>query len=114
MYNVSLWCHRSVDALSEPVDNAVNGVPTCLSRLMRDARKSWGFTGYVTSDSDSVANAWSDHHYKNETAAQATADALSDGQDDIDSGETYFDSIAPALEQGLLSTSAVDRALFNR
>ena len=24
---------------------------------MRDARKSWGFKGYVTSDSDSVANA---------------------------------------------------------
>ena len=67
-------CKHSVD-VAVYTDNAVNGVPTCLSRLMRDARKSWGFTGYVTSDSDSVANAWHDHHYLNETAVQATADA---------------------------------------
>ena len=43
--------------------NAVLGVPTCLSRLMRNAREAWGFRGDVTSDSDSVQNAWASHHY---------------------------------------------------
>ena len=39
-------------------DNEVNGVPTCLSPLMKAAREAWNFTGYVTSDSDSIADAW--------------------------------------------------------
>ena len=41
--------------------NAINGTPACLSPLLRAARKQWGFeqnNGYVTSDTDAVANAW--------------------------------------------------------
>ena len=38
--------------------NAVLGKPTCLSPLMRNARHDWGFEGYVTSDSDSVNDAY--------------------------------------------------------
>jgi beta-glucosidase-like glycosyl hydrolase len=38
--------------------NAVQGKPTCLSPLMRNLRKQAGFQGYVTSDSDSVKNAY--------------------------------------------------------
>lgn len=45
----------------------------------------------MTSDSDSVSDAWRSHHYKNESEAQATADALNDGQCDIDSGSTYYE-----------------------
>ena len=39
--------------------NAVLGKPTCLSPIIRGARESWGFRGYVTSDSDSVHDAYS-------------------------------------------------------
>ena len=67
----------------------------------------------VTSDSDSVADAWRSHHYKNQTEAEATADALNLGQCDIDSGSTYYEAIAPALEQGLITDESIDRALFN-
>jgi hypothetical protein len=94
-------------------DNAVNNTPTCLSPLMRDSRNKWGFRGYVTSDSDSVADAWRSHHFRNESEAQATADALNEGQCDIDSGQTYYEGIAPAVAQGLLSNASIDRALFN-
>ena len=70
--------------------NAVLGKPTCLSPLIRNARRAWGFEGYVTSDSDSVANAWTSHHYPQPfpTPVKATALALKEGQCDINSGDT--------------------------
>ena len=48
--------------------------PVCLSPLMRSARQQWGFEsngGYVTSDSDSVADAYQAHHFV-KTAAEAS------------------------------------------
>ena len=72
--------------------NAVLGVPTCLSKLMRNAREAWGFRGYVTSDSDSVENAWADHHYVPDEP-NATALAVTDGQCDINSGDTYNNNL---------------------
>lgn len=88
------------------------GVPVCLDPVMKAARDAWGFGGYVTSDSDSVADAWNQHHFVS-TAAQATCLALKDGGCDIDSGNTYYDSLADGLAQGLCSMTDVDRALFN-
>jgi beta-glucosidase-like glycosyl hydrolase len=41
----------------------VNGIPTCLDPLMTAARSAWNFTGYVTSDSDAVSDAWRRHRY---------------------------------------------------
>jgi beta-glucosidase-like glycosyl hydrolase len=98
--------------------NAVLGKPTCLSPLMRNARKSWGFQGYVTSDSDSVENAFADHHYPaNDRGQNATALALTDGQCDIDSGDTYYTNIPLALRNASLNSefqaADVDRALYN-
>ena len=49
---IHLWC--SVE---------VNGIPTCLDPLMKAARAAWNFTGYVTSDSDAVSDAWRRHRY---------------------------------------------------
>ncbi len=94
--------------------NAVLGIPTCLSPLMRAAREAWGFEGYVTSDSDSVANAWHDHKYVS-TGEEAVALALRDGQCDINSGDTYNNFLISALDNKTdnLSQSDVDRALFN-
>jgi len=94
--------------------NAVMGIPTCLDSMMRDFRKSWGFEGYVTSDSDSVNNAWHDHKYV-KTAQEATALALVDGECDINSGDTYFANALNAVGNRTdnLTMSAIDRALFN-
>lgn len=94
--------------------NAVMGVPTCLSPMVRDARKQWGFEGYVTSDSDSVENAWHDHHFV-KTKEEATALALTDGQCDVDSGDTYNEALPNAVAQGTrgLKIEDVDRALYN-
>ncbi len=39
------------------------GIPVCLSAALKAARDSWGFAGYVTSDTDSVSDAFYAHHY---------------------------------------------------
>mgnify|MGYP002630977892 CR=1 FL=1 len=98
--------------------NAVMGKLTCLSPLMRNARAAaaWGFRGYVTSDSDSVQDAWAAHHYPpNDHGEGATALAIRNGQTDIDSGDTYNNHLAHALADGVdgLSAADVDRALAN-
>jgi len=94
--------------------NSVMGVPTCLSELMRDEREQWGFQGYVTSDSDSVNNAFNQHHYVR-TGEEAVALALTKGQCDINSGDTYNKYLSKAIEQKVhnVSMTDVDRALFN-
>ena len=49
----------------------VNGIPTCLDPLMKAARTAWNFTGYVTSDSDAVSDAWRRHRYVQTPAPRA-------------------------------------------
>lgn len=84
--------------------NSVNGVPMCLSEDMRNARETWGFDGYVTSDSDSVDDAYNTHHYT-ANLSQATGMALHSGGCDIDSGDTYYQNIESALDEGSSSAS---------
>ena len=92
--------------------NSVNGIPTCLSPLLKAARESWNFTGFVTSDSDSVADAWDQHHYV-KTAAEASCRAVKDGGCDIDSGNTYYDNLGAGVKAGHCSQADVDRAVAN-
>eukprot|EP00937_MAST-01D_sp_MAST-1D-sp2_P002954 g2954.t1 len=94
--------------------NAVLNVPTCLSPVIKAAREQWGFEGYVTSDSDSVHDAYAAHHYV-DTAEEATALALTQGQTDIDSGDTYNSNLLSAVAAGVrgLAIADVDRALYN-
>mmetsp|Transcript_5670 Transcript_5670/g.10409 ORF Transcript_5670/g.10409 Transcript_5670/m.10409 type:complete len:531 (-) Transcript_5670:280-1872(-) len=92
--------------------NSVNGVPTCLSSLQKAARDSWGFDGYVTSDSDAIRDAYASHKYV-ATGEEATCLALKYGGCDIDSGNTYYDHLQAGIEQKLCNYSDVDRALFN-
>jgi beta-glucosidase-like glycosyl hydrolase len=94
--------------------NSALGVPTCLSKVIRGAREEWGFRGYVTSDSDSVRDAYANHHYVPD-GENATALALRDGQTDIDSGDTYNSFVAAAVAHGTagLRQADVDRALAN-
>ncbi len=92
--------------------NSVNGKPTCLDPVMKAARKIWNFSGYVTSDSDSIADAYSSHHYVS-SAAAASCGGVRDGQCDIDSGNTYYDNLLEGVQRGLCTMGDVDRAVFN-
>ena len=58
-------------------DNAINGVPTCGdARLNKILRETWGYDGYITSDTDAVGDIWSSHKYV-KTAAEASCLAIS-------------------------------------
>jgi beta-D-xylosidase 4 len=92
--------------------NAVQGVPSCLSPMLKLARDQWGFDGYVTSDTDAVQLAYTSHHYT-DSLAEATGLALRDGGCDINSGDTYNSSMLDAVQQGYCSMDDVNRALFN-
>ena len=77
----------------------MRGKPACLSPLLKSARAQWNFTGYVTSDSDAVQDAYETHHYV-KTGEEATALALTDGQCDMNSGQTYIHHLDNAVSQG--------------
>ena len=94
--------------------NAVLGVPTCLSPMLKKAREVWTgkspWGGYITSDSDSVADATSSHHYVS-TPAEASCLAIKDGHDDIDSGNTYYNNLLKGVNASYCSMADVDGAL---
>jgi len=102
--------------------NAVNGVPSCASKfLLQDVlRDTWGFKGYITSDSGAVEDIYAQHHYLNMSAAEGVAAAIKAGCD-IDSsldkghsstGSPYTWSLKDALKTGLVQESEVDERLF--
>ncbi|MEC4594554.1 glycoside hydrolase family 3 C-terminal domain-containing protein [Nitrospirillum amazonense] len=99
--------------------NRVNGQPACASDflLTDQLRKRWGFTGYVVSDCDAIADIQRGHHYT-KTLAEAAAVSLKLGvdndcteynrpPDEPDDFDLYRDAIA----QGLVSQDVVDTSL---
>lgn len=96
--------------------NAVNGIPTCLSPMLRNARELWTgkspWGGYITSDSDSVSDATHSHHYTS-SDAEASCLAVREGADDVDSGNTYYNALLDGVRQGLCSMTDVDGAVRN-
>jgi beta-glucosidase len=99
--------------------NRVNGQPACASDflLVNQLRGKWGFSGYVVSDCDAVADIYQTHHY---TPAQpeASALALQHGMDnqcadfrakrkDDHDYKPYID----AVHERLLKESEIDTAL---
>ena len=71
-----------------------------------------GFQGYVTSDTDSVDVATTAHHFTSD-AEHATALALTNGQCDVNSGDTYKHNLLSAVqsESGTAKVSASTRIL---
>ena len=66
----------------------------------------------MTSDSDSIADAWQAHHYV-KSAAEASCAAVKTGYCDIDSGGTYVAGLAAGIAAGHCTMADVDRALFH-
>ena len=93
--------------------NAVNGVPVSASRYLIDtiARKTYGLDGYVTGDCGAIDDIVRGHNYtkSNETAA---AMGIIAGVDS-DCGGIYQNHALKALEQGILTQGAIDKALLN-
>jgi hypothetical protein len=68
----------------------VNHVPTVASADLAGRLRSWGFTGYRTTDGDGIGGI-SDTNRQNytRTSAEAIRLAMTDGESDIDDGGTY-------------------------
>ena len=93
------------------VYNRVDSLPGCASDLLlkTELRDRWGFRGYVVSDCDAVGDIYRTHKVA-ASAAEASAMALKAGTD-LDCGRTY-DSLVPAVRQGLVSEALVDTAVI--
>jgi beta-glucosidase len=76
-----------------------------LQKLLRDR---WGFQGYVVSDCDSIEDIYK-HHRIVGTAAEAAALGVGRGCD-LDCGKTY-ESLRPAVQQGLVGEAEIDAAV---
>ena len=93
--------------------NAVNGVPVSASKFLIDtiARKTYGLDGYVTGDCGAIDDIVRGHNYTNSNET-ATAMGLIAGVDN-DCGSVYQNYALKALEQGILTQGAIDKALVN-
>eukprot|EP00755_Sulcionema_specki_P029901 Sspe_Gene.93162::Locus_65868_Transcript_2_2_Confidence_0.667_Length_2346::g.93162::m.93162 len=92
--------------------NMLNGKPTCgNANLTAVLTKDYGFTGYITSDTDSCRDIYDTHHYQPD-GDHAAAECLASGTD-IDSGKTYIDFLQSAVQKGLVTKEVVQQRLHN-
>ncbi|HVU49623.1 MAG TPA: glycoside hydrolase family 3 C-terminal domain-containing protein [Polyangia bacterium] len=93
-----------------PAYNRLDGVPCAADApLLSDRlRGTWGFRGYVVSDCGAIGDIVSGHHAAR-TLEEAAAMALNAGTDLSCGGE--YGALARALERGLVSDAAIDRAV---
>ena len=93
--------------------NAVNGVPVSASRFLIDtiARRTYGMDGYVTGDCGAIDDIIRGHNYA-KSNEEAAAMGIIAGVDN-DCGGVYQNHALKALEQGILTQGAIDKALVN-
>jgi len=90
--------------------NRLYGEACCGSELLLQQilRDEWGFEGYVVSDCGAIADIWRRHQIV-ETSAEAAAMGVQAGTD-LNCGSEYR-SLVNAVEQGLLTETALDTSL---
>jgi beta-glucosidase len=90
--------------------NSVNGEPVCASKRMMTEilRDKWGFSGYVVSDCDAIADIYKKHNFV-KTEAEGVAVAVKAGTD-LTCGYEYR-ALIPAVKQGLISEAEIDTAV---
>ncbi|KAL7227776.1 hypothetical protein ACSBR1_022620 [Camellia fascicularis] len=93
--------------------NQVNGKPTCANPdlLKGVIRGKWKLNGYIVSDCDSVEVFYKHQHYT-KTPEEAAAKALLAGLD-LNCGAYLGKYTEGAVKAGLVSESAIDRAISN-
>lgn len=90
--------------------NRVNGEPACASveLLEKILREEWGFEGHVVSDCGAIQDIYENHKVV-ATPAEAAALAVNNGCD-LNCG-SVFKHLKEAVDQGLVTEDAIDRAL---
>ena len=93
--------------------NRVNGESASASKtlLIDILRDDWGFDGYVTSDCGAVADVFQNHKLV-KTPEEAAALAANNGLN-LNCGWVYKNSLAKAVEQGLVDEKLIDELLFD-
>ncbi|MBY9017832.1 MAG: glycoside hydrolase family 3 C-terminal domain-containing protein [Candidatus Lokiarchaeota archaeon] len=101
--------------------NRVNGEPCCASKLLLQdiLREKWKFKGHVVSDCGAIKDIYHDHKVA-KTGAEAAAMAINAGCDLICSlgislkknKKIKWGWISNAIQQGLLTEDAIDKALI--
>jgi beta-glucosidase len=97
--------------------NSVDGKPACAQPLLLQdhLRDAWHFQGYVVSDCGAASDISQGHHYT-QTMEQGVAAAVKSGMDIIcgipmDNVKVERDAVLRAVQQGLLTTDDIDRAV---
>ena len=92
--------------------NAVNGVPMCAQEyLQKDVlRGTWGYTGYITSDTGALSDIYQQHKYV-ATEEEAACAAIAQGTTDVSSDVVYHDALLSAVSKGICSIDDVKAAL---
>ncbi len=97
--------------------NSVDGKPACAQPLLLQdhLRDAWHFQGYVVSDCGAASDISQGHHYT-QTMEQGVAAAVKSGMDIIcgipmDNVKVERDALLRAVQQGLLTTEDIDRAV---
>ncbi len=90
--------------------NRFRGDPCCASSTLlgQILRNEWGFAGYVVSDCWAIMDIYTSHGTA-DTPAAAAAISVTAGTD-LNCGVTY-DSLVPAVRQGLLAEAQIDTAV---
>ncbi|OVA17039.1 Glycoside hydrolase [Macleaya cordata] len=93
--------------------NKVNGKPTCADPdlLAGVIRGEWKLNGYIVSDCDSVDVLYNSQHYT-KTPEEAAAQSILAGLD-LNCGSFLGQHTEAAVKGGLLTESAIDKAITN-
>ena len=92
--------------------NAVNGVPACANKMLADAIRGWGFTGYTGTDCGAADGIFSNHNYA-EDAAHGYAVGLNSGGFDLICNPHNYTALTEAVSGKLVTSAALDRAMTN-
>jgi beta-glucosidase len=90
--------------------NRLNGEPLCASpRMLKEIlRGAWGFSGYVVSDCDAVADIYQKHNFR-KSQEEGVAVAVKTGTD-LTCGYEYR-ALPAAVKQGLITEAEIDTAV---
>lgn len=94
--------------------NSINGVPAILNPEVQNVVKDkWGLDGFVVCDGGDMSQTV-DYHKYYETHAQTMATAIKSGIDCFtDDAQLVIKSTVEAIDQGLLTETEIDIAIFN-
>ena len=96
-------CARVPGTCIKRACNKVNGVPAVANPRLSGMLRSWGFTGYRTTDGDGI-NGMNEPHRQNYTATveDSIRLALTDGETDIDDGNVLAGALTCHLRFAVL------------